>query len=97
MRQHLHLTQPAISQQIRELENRCGLPPVAGVGKRAIATPAGRELIAHGEKIIADAEHALAAVRFHKDGAAGRVHVGAGPTALLCLLAPVLPTMREAY
>jgi DNA-binding transcriptional LysR family regulator len=93
----LHLTQPAISQQIRELENRCGLQLVERVGKRAIATPAGRELIAHGKQIIADSEHALAAVRFHKDGAAGRVHVGAGPTALVYLLPPVLRKMREDH
>ena len=94
---HLHLTQPAISQQIRELENRCGLQLVERVGKRVIATPAGRELIVHGKQIIADSEHALAAVRFHKDGAAGRVHIGAGPTALVYLLPPVLRKMRDEY
>ena len=94
---HLHLTQPAISQQIRELENRCGLQLVERVGKRAVATPAGRELIAHGKQIIADSEHALAAVRFHKDGAAGRVHVGTGPTALVYLLPPVLRKLRDEH
>src|SRR6185312_13928411 len=79
----LHLTQPAISQQIRELEKRCGMPLVERVGKRALATPAGQELIIHGQRIMADAEHALAAVRDHKAGAAGRVHIGTGPTALV--------------
>jgi DNA-binding transcriptional LysR family regulator len=37
---HLHLTQPAISRQIRQPENRCG-QLMQRVGKRAIATPAG--------------------------------------------------------
>ena len=32
----LHLTQPAISQQIRELENRCGLELVERIGKRPV-------------------------------------------------------------
>src|SRR5271169_7042005 len=86
----LHLTQPAISQQIRELEGRCGLQLVERVGKRAFATPAGRELIVRGRRIMADAEQALAAVHDHKQGAAGRVHLGAGPTALVYLLPPVL-------
>src|SRR4029077_17090039 len=67
----LHFTQPAISQQIRELEGRCGLQLVERVGKRAFATPAGRELIMHGQRIMADAEHALAAVHDHRQGAAG--------------------------
>jgi DNA-binding transcriptional LysR family regulator len=55
----LHLTQPAISQQIRELETRCGLQLIERVGKRAFATPAGRELVIYGRRIMADTEHAL--------------------------------------
>src|SRR3954447_26320202 len=93
----LHLTQPAISQQIRELENRCGLQLIERVGKRALATPAGTELIMHGRQIMADAEHALVAVRRHKEGTAGRVRLGAGPTALAYLLLPVLQKLRDAH
>ena len=93
----LHLTPPAISQQIRELEHRCGLQLVERIGRRAFATPAGRELIVHGRRIMADAEHALAAVRQHKKGTAGRVHTGAGPTALVYLLPPALRKLREEY
>jgi DNA-binding transcriptional LysR family regulator len=93
----LHLTQPAISQQIRELENRCGLQLVERIGKRAFATPAGNELMVHGRRIMAEVEQALAAVRHHKTGAAGRVRIGAGPTALAVLLPPVLLKLRDAY
>jgi DNA-binding transcriptional LysR family regulator len=93
----LHLTQPAISQQIRELENRCGLQLVERIGRRAFATPAGSELIVHGLRIMAEAEQALAAVRHHKLGMAGRVRIGAGPTALAYLLPPVLRKLRDGY
>jgi DNA-binding transcriptional LysR family regulator len=93
----LHLTQPAISQQIRELESRCGLQLIERIGKRTFATPAGRELIVHGRRIMADAEHALAAVRHHKEGTAGRVHIGAGPTALIYLLPPTLRRLRDDH
>lgn len=93
----LHLTQPAISQQIRELERRCGLRLVERVGKRAFATAAGRELITHGRRIIADAEHALVVVRQHKEGTAGRVHIGTGPTALVYLLPPALRKLRDSH
>ena len=93
----LHLTQSAISQQIRELERRCGLPLVERVGKRAFATPAGRELIMRGQRIIADAEHALVAVRQHKEGTAGRVHIGTGPTALVYLLPQALRKLRDLH
>ena len=93
----LHLSQPAISQQIRELESRCGIPLVERAGKRAVATSAGHELISRGRHIMVDAEHALAAVRRHRAGTAGRVHVGTGPTALVYLLPPILRNMREEY
>lgn len=93
----LHLTQPAISQQIRELERRCGLRLVDRVGKRAFATAAGVELITRGRRIIADSEHALVAVRQHKEGTAGRVHIGTGPTALVYLLPPALRKLRNSY
>jgi DNA-binding transcriptional LysR family regulator len=93
----LHLTQPAISQQIRELENRVGLQLVERIGKRAFATPAGHELITRGRRIMADAEHALAAVHRHKEGAAGRVHLGTGPTALVYLLPHILRKVREEH
>ena len=93
----LHLTQPAISQQIRELERRCGLRLVDRVGKRAFATAAGLELITRGKRIIADSEHALVAVRQHKEGTAGRVHIGTGPTALVYLLPPALRKLRDLH
>ena len=51
----------------------------------------------HGRRIMADAEHALAAVRHHKEGTAGRVRLGAGPTALAYLLPPVLQKLRDAH
>ena len=46
---------------------------------------------------MAEAEHALAAVRHHRVGKAGRVRIGAGPTALAFLLPPVLQKLRDAY
>ena len=39
----LHLTQPAVSLQIRELERKLGVRMVERVGKRAYATAAGDE------------------------------------------------------
>ena len=85
----LNLTQPAISLQIRELESRCGVSLVERVGKRAFPTAAGRDLLAYAQRIRAEAEGALAAMRRHQSGCAGRVHLGSGPTALTYLLPPV--------
>jgi DNA-binding transcriptional LysR family regulator len=93
----LNLSQPAVSLQIRELEGRCGVRLVERVGKCVRATAAGADLIAHAERIEAEADRALAAMRRHKGGHAGRVFLGTGPTALAYLLPPVLLRLREQH
>lgn len=40
----LHLTQPAVSMQVKELEEACGLPLFEKLGRRVDLTEAGREL-----------------------------------------------------
>jgi len=93
----LNLTQPAVSLQIRELESRCGLRLVERVGKTILPTAAGRDLIVHAERISAETDRAVAAMRSHRDGHAGRLHLGTGPTVLAFLLHPVLQRLREHY
>ena len=93
----LHLTQPTVSLQIRELEGRCGVRLVERNGKGARATAAGRELIVHAGRIAVETDRALAAMRRYKDGHIGRVHLGTGPTALAYLLPPVLQRLRGHY
>jgi DNA-binding transcriptional LysR family regulator len=93
----LHLSQPAVSLQIRELEERCGVCLVERSGKRMLATAAGRELIAYAQRIEAEADRALAAMKRHRNEHAGRVHLGSGPTTATYLLPPVLEILRERY
>jgi DNA-binding transcriptional LysR family regulator len=93
----LNLTQPAISLQIRELEERIGLKLLDRVGKQTRPTTAGRDLIERAERIMAEADGALAAMRGYKEGHAGRVHLGTGPTALAYILPPVLQHLREKH
>ncbi|MGH6629465.1 MAG: LysR family transcriptional regulator, partial [Burkholderiales bacterium] len=62
----LHLTQPAVSQQVKHLEEHAGLPLFEQIGRRVHLTEAGRELQARSQAVareLADAEEALAAMR----------------------------------
>jgi DNA-binding transcriptional LysR family regulator len=93
----LSLTQPAVSLQIRDLEQRVGLRLIDRVGKNARPTAAGQDLIAHAERMMAEADRALAAMRGYKEGHAGRVHLGTGPTALAYILPPVLQRLRADH
>lgn len=61
----VHLTQPAVSMQIRELERIAGLPLLDRGRGRLRLTPAGEALLAHAQRILAelhDAEESLAAL-----------------------------------
>ena len=93
----LRLTQPAVSLQIRELEKRLGVRLVERMGKRAYATAAGEELVAHARRLAQDAEQALAAMRRHRDGWLGRVRLGTSVAVCTYLLPPVLVKLRRDH
>jgi len=86
----LHLSQPAVSVQIRELERRVGVKLVERFGKQAHATLPGRELLAVAERIFRECEQAEHALRKYRDGWTGRVRLGTTNTALTFLLPPIL-------
>jgi DNA-binding transcriptional LysR family regulator len=49
----LHLTQPAVSMQVKQLEEQVGLPLLEQIGKRLFLTEAGLELRAHAQRFAA--------------------------------------------
>lgn len=95
--QRLNLTQPAISQQVRQLEERLGLRLIERVGKRAMPTAAGSELLVHARGIEAAIEAAVDAMGQQAGGAMGRVRLGSGSTALIYLLPPVLRDLKQRF
>ncbi len=62
----LHLTQPAVSMQIRQLEEAVGMPLFDKVGRSKALTEAGGSLLDHASRILGelqDAEQSLQALR----------------------------------
>jgi DNA-binding transcriptional LysR family regulator len=93
----LNLTQPAISLQIRELEARWGLRLIERVGKKALATAPGRQLIEHARRIARECDLAESAMRGLREGWLGRVRIGTTLTALMYDLPPVLRQLRNDH
>lgn len=50
--EELHLTQPAISEQIKQLESHVGLPLFEKLGKKIFLTSAGEEMLNYSHEII---------------------------------------------
>ncbi|MFO1323617.1 MAG: LysR substrate-binding domain-containing protein [Burkholderiales bacterium] len=77
----LHLTQPGVSMQVRDLEAAAGLPLFERIGRRIAITEAGSALLRHTREVVralADAEDALDALKGLR---AGRINLGVTSTA----------------
>ena len=77
----IHLSQPAVSMQMRELERLAGQPLFERVGRRLYLTHAGRELARHARDVLRcldDADEALTALAGLR---AGRIRIGVTSTA----------------
>lgn len=87
--QALGLTQPAASQQLRELERIMGVRLLDRVSGRSVPTAAGRALIEPARRAQAAVEDARASAATHRLGEVGRVRLGTGATACIHLLPPM--------
>lgn len=93
----LNLTQPAVSLQIRDLEQRFGVQLIERMGKQAHATAPGRDLIEHARRIFQECEFAHSAMRRFREGWIGRVHIATSLTALMYELPPILKRLRAEH
>lgn len=71
-----HIAQPALSQQIRRLEDELGLPLVERTTRQVTITHAGQLLVARARRILAEVEAAEAELLGVRGLERGRVTVG---------------------
>jgi DNA-binding transcriptional LysR family regulator len=93
----LHLTQPAVTKQINELETRFKLQLVAKVGRSTFLTPAGLELAELGRHLLKEADAVTTAMRRHSEGWLGRVRIGMSMTMLTHFVPPILRHIRDSH
>src|SRR5262245_3119827 len=74
--EELHLTQPAVSTQVKKLEEHAGLPLFEQFGKKIYLTPAGAELLQISRLIIQQFEAAESAMTQFKGVSGGKLNVG---------------------
>lgn len=93
----LGVSQPSISQQIRELEAMTGLPVVKPKGRSITLTPLGRELAEIGRRISAERVRAARIAARHREGAEGHLLIGASMTTSAHLLPRVVSRLQREY
>src|SRR5437773_11836367 len=93
----LHLSQPAVSMQVRQLEQALGVPLLERVGKRAFPTKAGEVLLAHAGRARRELDAGLEVVQQLRGVVAGRIRLGTSASFSIYLLPPALRRFRSRY
>ncbi len=73
--EELHLTQPAVSTQVRKLVEHAGLPLFEQLGKKIHLTPAGAQMLQSSREIIQKFQEAEEAMAQFKGVSGGRLNV----------------------
>ncbi|SFP73558.1 DNA-binding transcriptional regulator, LysR family [Amycolatopsis arida] len=95
--QVLHVTQPALSHQLRALERAVGGPLLERLPRAVRLTPMGRAMLPHARAALADARRARCAARRTAGLEAGELTVATVYSVTLGVLPPALRDWRKSY
>ena len=93
----LGISQPAVSLQVRQLEQFLQTRLIERTGRGVKATAAGMALLSHGERIEQAVNEAVQSVNDCSQNVSGTISLGTGATACIHLLPPLLQQLRERY
>ncbi len=89
----LHVSQPALSRQIRDLEEELGFSLLSRGAKSVRLTEAGRVFLSESKAVLQRVEEAVQAAHAAATGRHAELHVGYAPT----LTARILPPALRAF
>jgi DNA-binding transcriptional LysR family regulator len=93
----LHLTQSAVSHQIKALEEEFGVPLFIRAKSGVVLTDAGKIALRYAARILNEAEEMREKVTGREKALTGRVRVAAATQALVYLFAPLFEEFMDAF
>lgn len=93
----LHMAQPALSQQMKNLESELGTPLFIRGRKEVQLTAAGKAFLPRAEGLLAQAEAAKAAVSDVAQLRGGKLTIAAIPSVSACLLPEVIQRFSKQH
>jgi len=93
----LHITQPALSRQIRHLQQELGLRLFDRVGRGLALTPEGEQLLGHCRDLLGQASSLSERAQLLRRGDAGVLKVAASPVQIEAVLSTFLHRYAERY
>jgi DNA-binding transcriptional LysR family regulator len=95
--ERLHMTQPPLSQQIRQLEIEMGLTLFDRSTRRVQLTAAGEVFRQSASRLLRQLQDSIAEARDVASGLAGQLALGFVPSATIEILPPILREFRSAF
>ncbi len=93
----LHVSQPGISRQIRDLEDEIGFQLLERSAKSVRLTAAGKVFLAEAREVLAHVEAAVKKAREVAQGGSGEIHVGYAPSLTVQILPAALRKFSEQF
>lgn len=93
----LHISQPAVSRAVQELERQLDAPLLERTGRRVVLTEAGKILSVHAVALFAIERAAETALAELEDLQRGELAIGASTTIGIYLLPPLMGAFQRRY
>jgi DNA-binding transcriptional LysR family regulator len=93
----LHVSQPALSRQIHDLEDDIGFPLLERSAKSVRLTEAGRTFLTEARAVLQRAGEAVAAARARAGGRSGEIQVGYAPSLTVQILPQALRIFQAEF
>lgn len=93
----VHVSQPAMSSQIAELEQRLGVTLFERDRRGARVTPEGEAIVAAARRVLAEADHLVRLASDRRGDLVGTLSLGVIPTMAPYLLPTVVREIRRRY
>lgn len=93
----LHIAQPALSRQIRHLEEELGVELFERHGRGMVVTELGLQIVEHASRILEEIESIRATASGGSSSLWGSVTIGATPTVAEIVTVPLVRKIRELH
>jgi len=93
----LHVSQPGVSRQIRDLEDEIGFQLFERSAKSLRLTTAGKTFLTEARAVLRHADEAVEKARAAIGGARGEIHVGYAPSLTVQILPPTLRGFQAKF
>lgn len=94
---YLHMTQPTLSRQIKDLEEELGQKLLVRGSRRVKLTPEGMLFRKRAEEIIAMVDKTEAEFTSMEQTISGNIYIGGGETDAIRLVADIIKNIQNTY